>query len=234
MSMSYYKIIDRGECYSSLMEFINGVYANKTEWAKHNFYPQNGMVGIPVRQTPRAIILKIMDNIYVPMSRNGIKEITSSEYQAGLVNNVCNGMDARQQNINNGFDAFGDGWKHLPDMKQYFKPDIINNMKKLTCDYTRTIFLPDLEKSCVIYATDMILEYMKQWGATTVSALPPYVIDEISEQVVDIYEEFFGAQFNGSSIIRCKSQIKSLVYDNNARRIIDDYYGDVNYRYSWK
>ena len=55
----YVKIIDRGECFSTTMEFINGVYANKTEWAKHNFYPQNGMVGDVVKRTPRAYIIKI-------------------------------------------------------------------------------------------------------------------------------------------------------------------------------
>ena len=38
----FVKIIDRGECFSTTMEFIDGVYANKTEWEKYNFYPQNG------------------------------------------------------------------------------------------------------------------------------------------------------------------------------------------------
>ena len=36
----YVKIVDRGECFSTTLEFIDGVYANKTEWEKHNFYSQ--------------------------------------------------------------------------------------------------------------------------------------------------------------------------------------------------
>ena len=48
----YVKIVDRGECFSTTLEFIDGVYANKTEWEKHNFYPQNGMVGEIVKRTP--------------------------------------------------------------------------------------------------------------------------------------------------------------------------------------
>lgn len=54
----YVKIIDKGECFSTTMEFINGIYANKTEWAKYNFYPQNGMVGEIVKRTPSAYIVK--------------------------------------------------------------------------------------------------------------------------------------------------------------------------------
>ena len=78
----YVQIVDRGECFSTTMEFIDGVYANKTEWAKHNFYPQNGMVGKVVKITPRAYIIKISDGIYVPMTKKGIKEITEKEFLA--------------------------------------------------------------------------------------------------------------------------------------------------------
>ena len=99
----YVKIVDSGECYSTIMEFINGVYANKTEWAKHNFYPQNGMVGEVVKVTPRAYIVKIKDGIYVPMAKTGIREIAYNEYVAGKDKNVCSGMDNRQQKIQNRF-----------------------------------------------------------------------------------------------------------------------------------
>lgn len=52
----------------------------------------------------------------------------------------------------------GYNWQHLPDMRQYFKPDIISNIVKLTCDYKRNIFLPDLEKSALMYALDMCID----------------------------------------------------------------------------
>ena len=225
----YVKIIDRGECFSTTMEFINGVYANKTEWAKHNFYPQNGMVGEVVKRTPRAYIIKISDDIYVPMTPKGIKEITYNEYVSNRHNNVCSGMDTRQKDINKYFK--GDTWKQLPDMREHFKQDIIENMKKLTCDFERNIYLPDLEQSCLIYAVDMILEYKKQWGERT--ELPPHVIDEISGQVTDVYQDFFYPQFSETSILRCKDQISEMVKNPNARTIIDDYYHQVNMRYSW-
>lgn len=225
----YVKIIDRGECFSTTMEFIDGVYANKDEWAKYNFYPQNGMVGEVRKITPRAYIVKIMDGIYVPMTKQGIKEISYNEYLAGQKMNNCSGMDERQMRINDGTHSLvGDSWKHLPDLREYYKQDIIENMKRLTCDFERNIFLPDLELSCVIYAADMILEYKKQWGST----LPPHVIVDISDQVIDVYLGFFANQFLDESVSRCKIRIKALVEDSDAREQIDNYYQKVNMRYA--
>lgn len=230
----YVEIIDKGECFSTTMEYIDGVYANKTEWLKHNFYPKNGMVGEIVKRTPSAFIVKIMDGIYVPMTRNGIREISFEEYQAGRVNNVCEGMDKRQCRINNGVDAhnahIGYSWQMLPNMREAFKQDIIQNITKLTCDFKRNIFLPDLEKSAVIYAADMCLEYRKKSGRD----LDPMTVDDISNQVCDVYMQLFNGQFRQSSKSSCMLRVASLVGNPEfARKTIDDYYSDVNYRYSW-
>lgn len=229
----YVIITDSGECYSTTMEFINGVYANKDEWAKHNFYPQNGMVGEIVKITPRAYIVKIKEGIYVPMSKRGLREISYEDYLIHKNNNTNTGMNKRQQKINEETDStlssMGYSWRHLPDMREHFKQDIIENIKKLTCDFEINIYLPDLEKSCVIYATDMILEYKQNWGST----LPPHVINEISDQVIDVYHQLFSNQFLQESIDRCKKQIKDLVANTESRNIIDDYYYQVNMRYSW-
>ena len=170
-----------------------------------------------------------MDGIYVPMTKNGIREITQEEYLANKRDNVCSGMDEHQKKINDGVNSIiGNSWRHLPNMREHFKQDIIENMKKLTCNFERNIYLPDLERSCVIYATDMILEYKKQWG----SIIPPYVIDEVSEQVIDVYQQFFSSQFLGESISRCKEQIQGLTQNPNAREQIDNYYRQVNLNYS--
>ena len=226
----YVKIVDRGECFSTTMEFVDGVYANRTEWEKHNFYPQNGMVGELVKITPRAYVIKIADGIYVPMTKKGIKEITYSEYITNKNNNVCSGLDFRQKIINEGADAYmGNSWQHLPDMREHFKEDIIENMKRLTCDFELAIKLYELERSCEIYATDLILEYKRQWGST----LPPYVIDELSSQVFDVYRSLFSTQFLDESIERCRSNIHSLVSNPRAKEIIDGYYQWVNNRCSW-
>lgn len=108
----YVKIIDKGECFSTTMEKVDGVYANKEEWGKYNFYPKNGMVGEVVKRTPTAYVVKIIEGIYVPMTRRGIEEISYEEYKKGQSNNICSGMDERQSRINNKFDSLvGDIWK---------------------------------------------------------------------------------------------------------------------------
>ena len=189
------------------------------------------MVGEVIKKTPRAYIIKIREGIYVPMTRNGIKEISYEEYQAGLKNNNCSGMDERQKRINQGTNSIlGDSWTHLPDMREAFKQDIRNNIMVLTCDFTVDIFLPQLEESCVMYAGDMILEYEEKWGST----LPPYVISEISDQVIDVYKQFFSSQFLEESVIRCKKQIEILVKKEGAKDKIDNYFERIKIRYGWK
>lgn len=221
----FVKIIDKGECFSSTMEYINGVYANKDEWAKHNFYPKNGMVGELVKRTPSAFIVKIAEGIYVPMTRNGIKEISESEYRAGLKNNVCSGMDERQTRINQQFN-----WRNiLPDMRQYFKQDVIANIHKLTCDFKYNIYLPDLEKSAEIYALDMCLEYQDKSGRK----LDPMTVRAIVEQVNDVYNELFGSQYENESRERVLSQVTVWLNTSNPSSIVSQYYQQINDRYNW-
>jgi uncharacterized membrane protein YcgQ (UPF0703/DUF1980 family) len=123
------------------------------------------MVGELVKRTPSAYIVKIMDGIYVPMTRNGIEEISSKDYEAGVKNNLCCGMDERQKKINEGLVTFyeqtGNDWFHLSDMREAFKQDIVRNIEKLSCDFKHDIFLSDLEKSATMYAFDMYLANMR-------------------------------------------------------------------------
>lgn len=220
----YVKIANKGECFSTTREFIDGVYANKSEWVKHNFYPQNNMVGELVKRTPSAYIVKIMDGIYVPMTRKGIEEISYEEYKVGLANNVCSGMDAQQTHINQEFDDFMDdlgiNWQKLPDMRQTFKQVIIQNITKLTCDFKRNILLPDLKKSFVIYAADLCLEYKEKSGRM----IPTDIIKDIANQVGDVYMDLFPVQFDDDSKSDCINRTIELTNDTNAREIIDNYY----------
>lgn len=229
----YVKIIDKGECFSTTSEFIDGVYANRTEWEKYNFYPQNGMVGEIVKRTPSAYIVKIMDGIYVPMTRNGIQEIEYDEFLAGQKNNECSGMDERQKRFNGQVDSFnaqtGYNWQHLPDMRQYFKNDIITNIEKLTCDYKRNIFLPDLEQSALMYALDMCIEFQNKSGRE----IYPMAIEDIVNQVCDVYQEFFKHQFPKSSRVRCLDDAKRMMENDNVKDIVQRYYQQINDRYNW-
>lgn len=226
----YVKITDKGECFSTTMEYIDGVYANKNEWAKHNFYPQNGMVGELVKRTPSAYIIKIMDGIYVPMTRKGIQEISYNEFQEGKKNNVCRGMSNKQSALNSKVNGvIGDSWNKLPDMRFAFRQDILSNITKLSWDFKKTLFLEDIIKSCVIYGADMCLEYKdKSWGS-----ISPDRITDIATQVTDVYKELFNESFCSDVIASCILQIRELVQSDSARETIDHYYRQVDISYSW-
>lgn len=80
-------ILDKGECMSTINDGPFGtlfkddrirVLAGKSEWSKHNFYPENGMKGIVVDIFVNPIfgfsvyVLHIENKYYVPMSKKGI------------------------------------------------------------------------------------------------------------------------------------------------------------------
>lgn len=224
----YVKITDKGECFSTTTENVNGVYANRTEWAKHNFYPKNGMVGEVVKRTPQAYVVKIKDGIYVPMTRRGIEEITYEEYKAGQVNNVCTGMDEKQKQINDDYDEFIRKHDTIGDMRSSFKKDIIQNMKMLTCDFERRIFILDLEESAVMYAIDMCLEYRNKSGMEMSSA----TIKRITGQVCDVFMELF-KEFRQSNKNICEERVINIMANPEiARAMVDIYYQRVINRYN--
>lgn len=102
----YVKVIDRGECFSTTDETFNGVLANREEWAKYNFYPQNDMVGEVVKDDGDYLV-KFAEGIYVPFTKRGVVEISAEEYHSAKQNEgPYTGMDERQKRMNEQLDAF--------------------------------------------------------------------------------------------------------------------------------
>ena len=102
----YVKVIDSGECFSTTNETFNGVPANRDEWAKYNFYPQNDMVGEVVKNDGDYLV-KFADGIYVPFTKRGVVEISPEEYHAAKQNEgPYTGMNERQKRLNEQLDAF--------------------------------------------------------------------------------------------------------------------------------
>ena len=52
----------------------------------------------------------------------------------------------------------------LPSYKDFFKQDIVQNIKRKTLDFRRNIFIPDLIDEAVYYAADMCLEFYSKSG----------------------------------------------------------------------
>lgn len=211
LPMTYLEIIDEDECIDDNVDYVyDGVYANIAEWQKHAFYPTNGMVGTLVEMTPFAYILKIDEGIYVPCTRKGIKEITHDTFQQKFKH--YSNPEAKQ------------GGLELPvklmDMREHFKVDIIENIKKLTCDYKYNIFINDLEQSCVIYATDMCLAYKVEVG---LQELSEGIIKEITNQVCDVYCKLFPRDFGAENRANCLERVRGLMKSSEyARKVIDN------------
>ncbi|MFR3186756.1 MAG: hypothetical protein ACLTOV_01105 [Phocaeicola sp.] len=217
--MNYAKIIDKGECYSSLNLNVNGIPANRNEWMKYNFYPKNNMVGM-VLNINGYIILKIDDNIYVPISSNGIRYISETEYYNGLANNIYSGMDVKQEQINNSFDeAISRPYSiGKPNYKEYFWKDIVNNLTIHTNNYTKPMFMPQLMDECVMYACDICLEFKKKAGF-----LSNDWMKHISSQVCDVFDEHF-KEFGYSERTAAMDRIERLLNSNYAESEIQKFY----------
>lgn len=121
--MKYARITDKGECLSTLNRFPQIPWpepklrniANKTEWEKYGFYPSNGLVAeIPYiihKDLSLGIdldvyILKITENLYVPMTARGFEFISEEEFIRDKSFNKLGCMDERQKKINAFDDVF--------------------------------------------------------------------------------------------------------------------------------
>lgn len=82
---------------------LNGVNAGSREWAKHDFYPNKGVVGLLLTDEamgPEGAICVIQcdTNIFVPVLPKGIKYITEIEFRRRLPNNKTIGKDVAGKN----------------------------------------------------------------------------------------------------------------------------------------
>ena len=117
--------------------------------------------------------------------------------------------------------------KYLPELRESFKTDIFRNIQKLTRDYTLDVYINDIELACYVYAADMCLEFRRKFEGEL-----PAVYDEIIDQVTDIYKELFPGDFNYSNAEICRTKTKNLIKFPDAQDIIDNYYAQINKRYS--
>lgn len=184
----YAEIIDKGECRSTLSFPINGKMANRDGWSKHNFYPQNGQVGELIEShmgnlehivnmgifTVSTFILKINEDIYVPITDKGIKRISEHEYNLKKENNsfTCS-MNKKQQSINEQYDrAINNlkkdknmeiklyGYRNLQDVQYRYKRELIsiNPMSVLSA---RDVLLTNGMKFTEVELLDNTIYYLE-------------------------------------------------------------------------
>lgn len=84
---------------------LGGVKAGSTEWSKHNFYPNNGVVGLVITDEAmgpegRMYVIQCGEKLFVPILPNGVRHITETEFRRRLANNVIVGKDSEGRNSN--------------------------------------------------------------------------------------------------------------------------------------
>lgn len=58
-------------------------------------------------------------------------------------------------------------------------------------------------------------------------------IEDIVNQVCDVYQDFFSPQFPNSSRENCLQKAKEMMKNENVNNIVQRYYQEVNNRYNW-
>ena len=101
---SFVEIINKNACQPSSNLTLEGVKAGSSEWKKHNFYPQNGVVGLVVAEGQmhigKVLIVQAMENIFIPIAPNGVRYISKDEFLKRLPRNKEIGLDRNHENDN--------------------------------------------------------------------------------------------------------------------------------------
>lgn len=116
----------------------------------------------------------------------------------------------------------------MPAYKEFFKQDIVKNIKKKTVDYKRNIYLPDLIDEAIYYAADMCLEFYAKSG----HVLPQNWIDHIVEETCVAFRELF-KEFDNTTSEHVHDNVNLMMKNKAAaRNAVDNYYAFVNKYYA--
>lgn len=209
---NFVEIVDKGECLSSLNDNADFNWpeirlknlACRTEWNKHNFYPQNGLVAeiyCPLENW--GYIILINDRFYVPMTKKGVKSISESEYIRRKGENKIQGMNARQRNLNNEYDNFNNSINIKGDyrdehsinqlkslnLKNVFKYDLVDRVDKASNGFTIPIMADQLGRIVEKYAYEMCKEFKDKSGFIT-PAIRDYICEEVFDTIENLSPEF--------------------------------------------
>lgn len=101
---TFVEIINKNACQPSSGLVIDGIEANSNEWKKHNFYPQNGIVGVVLGEgqmfSGTILIIQVWDKLIVPIEPSGVRYITETEFNKRIGKNLEIGLDRNNENKN--------------------------------------------------------------------------------------------------------------------------------------
>ena len=116
----------------------------------------------------------------------------------------------------------------MPEYKDYFKQDIVRNIKKKTVDYKRNIYMSDLVDEATYYAGDICLEFYYKSGCI----LPQNWINHIVGETCAAVKELF-SEFSETASEQAHDRVNMMMLDKSkARNAIDNYYAAINKYYA--
>ncbi|MBQ8273197.1 MAG: hypothetical protein IJZ11_01500 [Bacteroidaceae bacterium] len=113
-----------------------------------------------------------------------------------------------------------------PMWQNAFKPELINNLKRVSNNFTKQLLIMDVAKECIMYSCDMCLEYYRQ-GAF--AGITPSTIDNITYNVCvamnSIVKEFEPAQHE-DVMKRVRAKMSDSSNYASLQQEVNRYYGN--------
>ncbi|MBQ0046862.1 MAG: hypothetical protein KBT33_05015 [Prevotellaceae bacterium] len=112
-----------------------------------------------------------------------------------------------------------------PTWQNAFRGELVQNLRRVSNDFTRQLLIIDIAKECIMYSCDMCLEYNRQGAYIGISNS---VVDNITYNVCiamnGLVHEFGESQRN-----EVMSRVRELMKDPRTYSVlqeeIDKYYG---------
>lgn len=112
-----------------------------------------------------------------------------------------------------------------PVWQNAFKPELINNLKRVSNNFTKQLLIIDVARECIMYSCDMCLEYYRKGAYMGISAS---TIDNITYNVCVAMNSLV-KEFGVSQREEVMSRVRLLMEDSNTYDVLQQevnrYYG---------
>lgn len=106
----------------------------------------------------------------------------------------------------------------VPNLRENFKNDLRRNFERKSNNFTKNLYINDIEEEAIMYACSMCIELKEQAGF-----LPPPFITDITNQVCDVITSFFD-EYGESHRMMAQLSVQQSLKQNNIKTVVENYY----------
>lgn len=108
-----------------------------------------------------------------------------------------------------------------PRFRSFFETDIVRNLEFRSDNFAKPLYLNDLMKECVMYATDMCIEFQQKSDGLLSSEW----IDHITTEVCAVFKNLFPNKFGCIQVSYAKIKVAQLMQTpTTALKQVNEYY----------